>query len=73
MVQLVKHDIEFILQQILIAEEHAAATQGSWTSSTTAEDALLDSQLILLGLIPNETSFLGLRTVDGTLNNLVPG
>ena len=77
MVQLVKHDIEFILQQILISEAHAAATQElnfqALVVGTTREEALAQSQLILLGLVPNAESFQGLRSVDGSLNNLVAG
>ena len=77
MVQLVKHDIEFILQQILISEAHAAATQTldfqALVVGTTREEALAESQLILLGLVPNAESFQGLRSVDGSLNNLVAG
>ena len=61
MVALVKHDIEFILQQILISETHAANSQGL---------TLEESRAVLLALIPNSESFQGLRTVDGRLNNL---
>ena len=51
---LIRSDLEFILQQIVIAERHAAG-----------ED--------LLSLLPNVQVPFGLRTVDGTYNNLVPG
>ena len=54
MAELIKSDLEFILQQILIAEAHAAGTD-------------------LRSLLPNELAMLGLRTVDGSYNNLVPG
>ena len=47
-------DLDFILDQIIIAERHAAG-----------ED--------LLSLVGNERFPNGLRTVDGTFNNLVPG
>ncbi|NLF29749.1 MAG: heme peroxidase, partial [Planctomycetes bacterium] len=47
-------DLQFILEQIIIAERHAAG-----------ED--------LLDLLPNARMALGLRTVDGSLNNLIPG
>jgi len=53
-VQLIRSDLEFILQQIMIAERHAAG-----------ED--------LLSMLPNSLVPLGLRTVDGTFNNVVPG
>ncbi|MEW6353116.1 MAG: peroxidase family protein, partial [Pseudomonadota bacterium] len=54
MATLIKTDLEFILQQILISEAHAAGTP-------------------LQSLIPNATLPWGLRTVDGTYNNIVPG
>ena len=54
MVNLVKHDLEFILKQIEIAEAHAQGAE------------LTD--LVTSPLLPY-----GLRTVDGSYNNLVPG
>ena len=54
MAELIKSDLEFILQQILIAEAHAAGAD-------------------LASLLPNEFAMFGLRTVDGSYNNLVPG
>ena len=53
-VQLIRSDLEFILQQILISEAHAAGAD-------------------LRSLLPNVFVPFGLRTVDGSLNNLVPG
>src|SRR5262245_34150971 len=50
----IRSDLEFILQQIIIAERHAAG-----------ED--------LLSLLPNSLVPFGLRTIDGTFNNVVPG
>ena len=47
-------DVQFILDQILIAEANAAGTPLT--------------QLIANPLLP-----FGLRTVDGTFNNLIPG
>jgi hypothetical protein len=52
-VTLIRHDLEFILDQIRIAEAHTAGTP------------LTD--LIASPLLPD-----GLRTVDGSLNNIVP-
>lgn len=52
MVQLVKHDLEFILKQIEIAEAHSAGTP-------------------LTDLVPTPLAPYGLRTVDGSYNNLV--
>ena len=54
MVTYIRSDLEFILQQILIAEQHAAGAD-------------------LLSLLPNSEVAFGLRTVDGSFNNLVPG
>ncbi len=54
MASLIRSDLEFILQQIRIAEAHAAGAP-------------------LSSLLPNELAMLGLRTVDGSYNNLVPG
>jgi hypothetical protein len=54
MVNLVKHDLEFILPQILIAEQHASGTPLM---------ELVDSPLLPAGL----------RKVDGSLNNIMPG
>src|SRR5262245_15420431 len=53
MADFVRSDLEFILQQILIAEQNAAGAD-------------------LRSLLPNDEVPWGLRTVDGTLNNLVP-
>ncbi|MCC6890688.1 MAG: hypothetical protein IT536_19360 [Hyphomicrobiales bacterium] len=54
MASLIKSDLEFILQQIMIAEAHAGGAD-------------------LESLLPNQFAMLGLRTVDGSYNNLVPG
>ena len=50
----IRSDLEFILQQILIAEQHAAGAD-------------------LTTLVPNAFVPFGLRTVDGSFNNLFPG
>ena len=54
MANFIRSDLEFILEQIRIAEAHAAGTP-------------------LQQLIANPTLSLGLRTVDGSDNNLVAG
>ena len=54
MVNLVRHDLEFILKQIKIAEAHA--------------DGANLADLVGSPLLPY-----GLRTVDGSYNNLIPG
>ena len=51
-IHLIRGDLEFILDQIVIAERHAAG-----------ED--------LLDILPNSRLPFGLRTVDGSFNNLV--
>ena len=69
MVSLVKHDLEFILKQIKIAEEHAA---GGDLRKLVAEAGGLDPNA---ATTPTQAFLLpyGLRTVDGTYNNLVEG
>ena len=54
MVEFIRSDLEFILQQILIAEQHAAGAD-------------------LLSLLPNSLVPFGLRTIDGSFNNLIQG
>ena len=53
-VRYIRSDLQFILEQILISERHAAG-----------ED--------LMDILPNSRVPLGLRTVDGSYNNLVNG
>jgi Ca2+-binding RTX toxin-like protein len=53
-VHLIRSDLQFMLEQIVIAERHAAGEN-------------------LLSLVGNERLAFGLRTVDGSFNNLVPG
>ena len=50
----IRSDLEFILQQIIIAERNAAG------------EALID-------ILPNSLVPFGLRTVDGSFNNLIEG
>ena len=54
MVSFIRADLDFILQQILIAEAHADGSD-------------------LSALLPNVQVPFGLRTVDGSFNNLVAG
>ncbi|WP_262297610.1 peroxidase family protein [Microvirga sesbaniae] len=69
MVNLVKHDLEFILKQIKIAEAHA---NGGDLSKLVAEAGGLDPNA---STTPTQAFLLpyGLRTVDGSYNNLVDG
>jgi Ca2+-binding RTX toxin-like protein len=60
MVHLVKHDLEFILKQIKIGEENSVAHSGDAAKPLT--------DLVSHHLLPN-----GLRTVNGSYNNLIPG
>ncbi len=60
MANLSRTDLNFILQQILIAEADSAAQRGGNDNA-------------LPGLVGNPLLSLGLRNVDGTFNNLVPG
>jgi Ca2+-binding RTX toxin-like protein len=62
-----KADLEFILKQIKIAEAHAAAPSGP--------NALLNAIMAATGSTAAVAAQLpfGLRTVDGTFNNLLAG
>ncbi|WP_201863914.1 peroxidase family protein [Microvirga soli] len=71
MVHIVKHDLEFILKQIKIAEAHSAGTplnqiriDANGNISTNPNDPLA---------IPAPLSPYGLRTVDGSYNNMMEG
>jgi Ca2+-binding RTX toxin-like protein len=59
--KLVLHDIEFILQQILLSEQ-SSPLYGNGAANLDALRALINPQLPF-----------GLRTVDGSYNNLIPG
>jgi Ca2+-binding RTX toxin-like protein len=61
MVTVNRHDLEFILAQIKIAERHAAGEQ-LYVADNPASGLVVDTHLPY-----------GLRTVDGTYNNLIPG
>jgi len=61
MVQFIRSDLEFILQQIMYAEQ---------LTELTAPDGSLSSSDIL-SVLPNVQVPWGLRTVDGSYNNLV--
>ena len=71
MVAIVKHDLDFILRQIKIAEAHSEGRPlteiridagGNVTTDPTAQLA-----------VPTTLSPYGLRTVDGSYNNLMAG
>ena len=64
MVSLVKHDLEFILKQIEIAEAHAAGGNlAALVAGYNGNDGMAQAHLLPYGL----------RTVDGSYNNLLPG
>lgn len=67
-VKLNKHDLEFILKQIEISEVHSAQIAG-----VSGADATSDIGDALRGLVDSPLLPYGLRTVDGSYNNLVPG
>src|SRR4051794_37760672 len=69
MVQVIKHDLEFILKQIKIAEAHAA---GGDLATLVAEAGGVDPTAVGT---PSQAHLLpyGLRTVDGSYNNLIDG
>ena len=81
MVALNKHDLEFILKQIRIAEAHANGTPLTEirldaagrviTDRAWYVSAAFDPSLPLA--IPDAKTPFGLRTVDGSYNNIVPG
>ncbi len=63
MVQYVKNDLEFILAQIKISEQHATTlVDGVITAGTPLTDLIFDPHLPW-----------GMRTVDGSYNNLLAG
>ena len=64
MVTYIRSDLDFILDQIKIAEEHARYVAGDPTARPLFGEN---------GMIPANNISWGLRTVDGTFNNLVPG
>lgn len=70
MVTLIKHDLEFILKQIAIAEAHTALIAGLTPEDFAEGDPIGEAlrSLVDSPLLPS-----GLRTVDGSYNNLVPG
>ncbi len=71
MVSLVKHDLEFILRQIKIAEAHASGTPLTEVRVDAAGNVVTGNAGTLA--ISNTLVPYGLRTVDGSYNNLNPG
>src|SRR4029079_10871619 len=71
MVAYIKSDLEFILKQIKIAEAHAAYTANPMDPNAAPLYGVgLNGQQ---GSVPSYNLSFGLRTVDGSYNNLLPG
>lgn len=71
MANYIKSDLEFILDQIKIAEKHAAyVANPNDVNAAPLYGVGLAGQT---GSVPAYTLSLGLRTVDGSYNNLLPG
>ena len=64
MVTYIRSDLDFILAQIKIAEAHACSGRGCPAAGRCSRRERL---------IPANNISWGLRTVDGTYNNLIPG
>ena len=72
-------DLAFILKQIRIAERHSRAIQGTEPSAVPNPSPTTDPDYCqsMVGSgpdqIPDALTAYGLRTVDGSCNNLIPG
>jgi Ca2+-binding RTX toxin-like protein len=72
-------DLAFILKQIKIAERHTRAIQGTEPSAVPNPSPKTDPDYCqsMIGSgpdqIPDALTAYGLRTVDGSCNNLIPG
>ncbi|MFG1342031.1 peroxidase family protein [Xanthobacter autotrophicus] len=81
MVQLVRNDLEFILQQIKISEAHAAGIPLTDIRLDASGNVIADPAWYLSPAfdpnapraIPDPKTPFGLRTVDGTYNNIIDG
>jgi hypothetical protein len=71
MANYIKSDLEFILEQIKIAEKHAAYIANPNDPNAAPLYGVGDAGQV--GSVPAYTLSLGLRTVDGSYNNLLPG
>ena len=71
MVAYIRSDLDFILAQIKVAENHAAYTANPMDPNAAPLYGVgLNNQV---GSVPTYTLSIGLRTVDGQYNNLLPG
>ena len=71
MVAYIRSDLDFILAQIMVAEKHAAYVANPMDPNAAPLYGVgLAGQV---GSVPTYTLSIGLRTVDGQYNNLLPG
>ena len=71
MVAYIRSDLDFILAQINVAEKHAAYVANPLDPNAAPLYGVgLAGQV---GSVPTYTLSIGLRTVDGQYNNLLPG
>ena len=73
MVNLVKHDLEFILKQIKIAEAHSAGTKLTEIYVDQNGNVVPQGTAGAVLAISHPLAPYGLRTVDGSFNNMIPG
>ncbi|KRD96101.1 hypothetical protein ASE63_11805 [Bosea sp. Root381] len=83
MFKLVQHDLEFVLKQIKIGEAHANGALLTEIRVNPAGEIITDPTQYNAGVfigdqswaraIPDPKTPFGIRTVDGSYNNLVPG
>lgn len=71
MVAYIRSDLDFILAQIKVAEKHAAYTANPLDPNAAPLYGV--GQAGQVGSVPTYTLSIGLRTVDGQYNNLLPG
>lgn len=71
MVAYIKSDLDFILAQIKVAEKHAAYIANP--NDPNAAPLYGTGVAGQVGSVPTYTLSIGLRTVDGQYNNLLPG
>ena len=71
MVAYIRSDLDFILAQIKIAEKHAAYIANPMDPNAAPLYGVGEAGQV--GSVPTYTLSIGLRTVDGQYNNLLPG
>ncbi|MCH9765173.1 MAG: hypothetical protein K0U34_04170, partial [Alphaproteobacteria bacterium] len=72
MVAFTKHDLQFILEGIIVSETHASQTNDT-TGGIWAQADIETSRQVLLSLVPNSFEPIGMRTITGELNNVIDG